>query len=61
MAKKKGKRSSRSLKQDRARRSKQDWERGKGARKKGNPRYQKVKVRARSGKLVTRYKVRKRK
>ena len=30
----------RGIKQDRARRSKEGWERGKGAPKKGNPRYQ---------------------
>jgi len=33
------KRSSRSLKLDRAKRSKQNWERGRGAKRKGNPRY----------------------
>jgi len=31
--------------QDQARRSKQDWERGRGARKIGNPRYKPVKRR----------------
>lgn len=29
--------------QDQARRSKQKWERGKGAKRKGNPRYKPVK------------------
>jgi len=36
-------------KQDRARRSKQNWERGKGARRIGNPRYKPVQ---RKGKKV---------
>ena len=36
-------------KQDQARRSKQGWERGRGAKRKGNPRYKPVK---RSGKKV---------
>ena len=31
--------------QDQARRSKQDWERGKGAKKIGNPRYKPKRVR----------------
>lgn len=35
-------RTSRSLSLDRKRRSKENWERGKGARKKGNPRYRPV-------------------
>lgn len=34
--------SSRGLKQDRSRRSKEDWERGRGAKRKGNPRYKPV-------------------
>lgn len=33
------------LKQDIARRSKENWERGRGARKIGNPRYKPVRVR----------------
>jgi|TARA_Y100000296_G_scaffold80212_1_gene105287 hypothetical protein len=37
------KHTSRGLKQDLKRRSKQNWERGRGARKKGNPRYKPVK------------------
>ena len=32
----------RGWKQDRARRSKQNWERGRGAKRKGNPRYKPV-------------------
>ena len=35
---------SRGLKQDQKRRSKQPWERGKGAPKKGNPRYKPAEV-----------------
>jgi len=31
--------------QDQVRRSKQDWERGRGAKKKGNPRYKPVRRR----------------
>jgi len=36
------KHTSRGLKQDIRRRSKQNWERGRGAKKKGNPRYKPV-------------------
>jgi len=36
------KHTSRGLKQDRKRRSKQDWERGSGAKREGNPRYKPV-------------------
>jgi len=43
-------------KQDQARRSKQDWERGRGAKRKGNPRYKPV---VRKGRKV--YILRKRK
>ena len=35
-----GKRSTRGINQDRARRSSEPWERGKKAPKKGNPRYE---------------------
>ena len=42
---------------DRARRSKQNWERGRGAKKKGNPRY-KVSTCMRKGKRVKCYRVR---
>ena len=35
-------RSRRSKRQDDRRRSRQNWERGRGARKKGNPRYKPV-------------------
>lgn len=41
-SKKPKKRSTKSLKADRARRSKEPWERGRGAKKKGNPRYKPV-------------------
>lgn len=44
--------------QDRARRSSQDWERGVGARKIGNPRY-KPSTCIRNGKRVKVYRVRK--
>jgi len=36
------KHTSRGLKQDKKRRSKQTWERGRGAKRKGNPRYKPV-------------------
>jgi hypothetical protein len=39
------KHTSRGLKQDIKRRSKQSWERGKGARKIGNPRYKPKRIR----------------
>ena len=41
------KRSARSVSLDRKRRSKQPWERGKGAKRKGNPRYKPVKRKGR--------------
>jgi len=53
-------RSKRSLKLDIAKRSKQNWERGKGARKIGNPRYKPVRVRGSDGVVRKVYKVRKR-
>lgn len=40
-------RSTKSLKLDRAKRSKQPWERGRGAPRKGNPRYKPVTVKGR--------------
>ena len=43
--------------QDQARRSKQNWERGRGARKIGNPRY-KPSTCMRNGKRVKCYRVR---
>jgi len=54
-------RSSRSLKQDMARRSKQNWERGKGARKIGNPRYKPVRVKDKNDVMRKVYKLRARK
>lgn len=50
------KRSTRSITSDRAKRSKQSWERGRGAKRKGNPNYMPVK---RNGRKV--YVLRKRK
>ena len=41
------KRSTRSLSSDRKKRSKQSWERGRGAKKKGNPRYKPVRRKGR--------------
>lgn len=52
-------RSFRSLKQDRRLRSKQDWERGKGAKKIGNPRYKPVNIVDKNGKKRKVYKLRK--
>ncbi|MCD6275446.1 MAG: hypothetical protein J7J42_01745 [Thermoplasmata archaeon] len=51
-------RSRRSIKQDRARRSKQPWERGRGAPKKGNPRYKPVIVTDKNGHRRKVYKLR---
>ena len=45
--------------QDQARRSKQGWERGKGARKIGNPRYKPVKRRDKNDVLRKLYVLRK--
>lgn len=47
--------------QDQARRSKQGWERGKGARKIGNPRYKPVRVRGKDDVIRKVYKLRARK
>lgn len=43
----KKKRTTRSWSQDQAKRSKQNWERGRKAKKIGNPRYKKVKRKGR--------------
>lgn len=51
----------RSQKKDMKRRSKEGWERGKGAKKKGNPRYKPCKVRDVNDVLRKVYKLRKRK
>jgi len=45
---------------DQRKRSKQPWERGRGAPKKGNPRYKPVRVRRKDGKMTTVYKLRNR-
>ena len=44
------------LKADRARRSKQKWERGRGAKRKGNPRYKPVMRKGRKVYIVRRRK-----
>ncbi len=44
---------------DQVRRSSQNWERGKGASKKGNPRYTPKRVRRKDGSMTTVYKLRK--
>lgn len=44
--------------QDQTRRSKQAWERGRGAKKKGNPRYKPVRVRDKNDVLRKLYKLR---
>ena len=51
----------RGLKQDIRRRSKENWERGRGARKIGNPRYKPVRVRGKDDVVRKVYKLRKRK
>jgi hypothetical protein len=48
------------LKRDIARRSKQNWERGMGAKKIGNPRYKPVRVRGKDDVIRKIYKLRKR-
>jgi len=45
---------------DQARRSKQNWERGRGAKKKGNPRYKPVRVRGKDDVIRKVYKLRRR-
>ena len=51
----------RGLNQDIRRRSKENWERGRGARKIGNPRYIPVRVRGKDDVVRKVYKLRKRK
>ena len=51
----------RGLKQDIKRRSAENWERGKGAKKKGNPRYKPVRVKGKDDVVRKIYKLRKRK
>ena len=48
----------RGLKQDIRLRSKQDWERGRGARKIGNPRYKPVRVKDKNDVIRKIYKLR---
>ena len=50
----------RGLKQDLKLRSKQNWERGRGAKRKGNPRYKPVKVKCKDDVLRKVYKLRNR-
>lgn len=52
---------SRGLKQDIKRRSKENWERGRGAKKKGNPRYKPVKRKDKNDVLRKLYVLRERK
>ena len=54
------KHTSRGLAQDMKRRSKENWERGRGARKIGNPRYKPVRVRGKDDVVRKIYKLRKR-
>ena len=51
-------RTTRGIKQDRARRSAQGWERGKKAKKIGNPRYKPVSVMTKHGSMKKVYKLR---
>jgi len=55
------KHTSRGLKQDMKRRSKENWEGSRGAKKKGNPRYKPVRVRGKDDVIRKIYKLRKRK
>jgi hypothetical protein len=55
------KHTSRGLKQDVRQRSKENWERGRGAKKKGNPRYKPVKRRDKNNVLRKLYVIRSRK
>ncbi len=63
MPKKNGKKTSRGIKQDRKRRSKEPWERGRGAKRKSNPNYTPctvtIKKGKNKGKRVKRYCLRK--
>jgi len=52
---------SRGLKQDIRKRSKENWERGRGAKKKGNPRYKPVRRRGKDDVMRKVYVLRKRK
>lgn len=54
------KHTSRGLKQDLRRRSKENWERGRGARRIGNPRYKPVRIRGKDDVIRKIYKLRKR-
>lgn len=54
-----GKRSISSIKSDRSKRSKEKWERGKGAPKKSNPRYKPVMITDKNGNRKKVYKLRK--
>ena len=51
----------RGLKADMKRRSKENWERGRGAKKKGNPRYKPVRVKGKDDVVRKVYKLRSRK
>jgi len=55
------KHTSRGLKQDVRQRSKQNWERGRGAKKKGNPRYKPVRRKDKNDVLRKLYVLRSRK
>ena len=55
------KHTSRGLKSDMKRRSAENWERGVGARKIGNPRYKPVRVKGKDDVIRKVYKLRKRK
>ena len=50
-------RSTKSIKLDRSKRSSQDWERGKGAKKIGNPRYKPVMIVDKNGNKKKVYKL----
>ena len=55
------KHTSRGLKQDMRKRSKENWERGRGAKKKGNPRYKPVRRKDKNDVLRKLYVLRSRK
>jgi len=54
------KHTNRGLKQDMRLRSKENWERGRGAKRKGNPRYKPVRVKGKDDVIRKIYKLRKR-
>ena len=54
------KHTSRGLKQDLRRRSNENWERGRGAKRKGNPRYKPVRVKGKDDVIRKIYKLRSR-